>query len=133
MIDEHFVSTPSVRAAERSLPVRLDCAAAIAIALLLALLIGFSIYAQAPPSAAPVGTTAAFSASRALEHLSVIAAQPHPSGSAAQDGVRDYLISELKAAGLEPQIQHSFRFGLDQGAPVNGIQNVIARLKGTGN
>ena len=134
MIDEHFVSTPSVRAAERSLPVRLDCAAAIAIALLLALLIGFSIYAQAPPSAAPAGTSAAaFSASRALQHLSVIAAQPHPSGSAAQDGVRDYLMSELKAAGLQPQIQHSFLFGNGEGVPGNGIQNVMARLKGTGN
>jgi peptidase M28-like protein len=134
MIDEHFVSTPSVRAGERSLPVRPDCAAAIAIVLLLALLIGFSIYAQAPPSAVPAGTSAAaFSANRALQHLSVIAAQPHPSGSAAQDGVRDYLMRELTAAGVEPQIQHSFLFGPDQGAPSNGIQNVLARLKGTGN
>ena len=134
MIDEHFVSTPSVRAAERSMPVRPDCAAAIAIVMLLALLICFSIYAQAPPSAAPAGTSAAaFSASRALQHLSVIAAQPHPSGSAAQDGVRDYLMSELKAAGLEPQIQHSFLFGNGEGVPGNGIQNVMARLKGTGN
>jgi hypothetical protein len=134
MIDEHVVSTPSVRPAERSLPVRLDCAAATAIVLLLALLIGFSIYAQAPPSAGPADTSAAgFSASRALQHLSVIAAQPHPSGSAAQDGVRDYLMRELKAAGLEPQIQHSFLFRPSQGAPSTGIQNVLARLKGTGN
>ncbi|HSE16154.1 MAG TPA: M28 family peptidase [Pyrinomonadaceae bacterium] len=133
MIDQHFVSTPSVRAAERSLPVRLDCAVAIAIALLLALLIGFSIYAQAPPSAAPAGASAAsFSASRALQHLSVIAAQPHPSGSAAQDRVRDYLMRELKAAGLEPQIQHSFLYRPNHGAPNAGIQNVLARLKGTG-
>ena len=133
MIDEHFVSTPSVRAAERSSPISRDCAVAIAIVLLLSLLIGFSIYAQAPASAPPAVTSAAaFSASRALQHLSVIAAQPHPSGSAAQDEVRDYLMSELKTAGLEPQIQHAFLFGPDQGAPKTGIQNVLARLKGTG-
>lgn len=134
MIREEVVSTPSARPADRSLLIRFDSAAAIAIILLLALLIGFSIYAQTPPSAEPAGSSAAdFSASRALQHLSVIAAQPHPSGSAAQDEVRDYLLRELRAAGLQPQVQLSTLFSPSQGAPSSGIQNVLARLKGTGN
>ena len=130
MIREDVVSTPSARTADR--PFRLDCAVASVIVLLLALLIGFSIYAQSPPSAELAGSAApGFSASRALQDLSVIAAKPHPSGSAAQAEVRDYLQRELKAAGLEPQIQHSALFGPSQGAPSDGIHNVLARLKGT--
>ena len=132
MIREHIVTRPSARSADRL--IRVDCVAAIVIVLLLSLLIGFSIYAQRPPNAEPGATAASsFSASRALQHLSVIAAKPHPSGSAAHAEVRDYLVRELKAAGLEPQIQHSTRFGPTHGAPAEGIQNVLARLKGTGN
>lgn len=131
MIREEVVSRPSVLPADRL--VRSDCAAATVILLLLGLLIGFSIYAQTPPAAEPDGIAAsAFSANRALLHLSVIAAKPHPSGSAAHEEVRDYLVRELKAAGLEPQIQHSTLFSPSQGAPSDGIQNVLARLKGTG-
>lgn len=131
MIREQVVSRPSALPAERLF--RSDSAAAIVIVLLLGLLIGFSIYAQRPPAAEPDGNTAAaFSANRALQHLSVIAAKPHPSGSAAHEEVRDYLLRELKAAGLEPQVQHSTLFGPSQGAPSTGIRNVLARLKGTG-
>src|SRR5687768_15239215 len=106
MISEHVVSGPSaVRPAGRLM--RLDCAAAVAIVLLLGLLIGYSIYAQTPRIVEPSGSAAsAFSTTRALQHLSVIAAKPHPTGSAAHAEVRDYLMRELSAAGLQPQIQH---------------------------
>jgi hypothetical protein len=131
MIREEVVSRPSALPAGRL--IRSDSATATGIVLLLGLLIGFSIYAQTPPAAEPEGIAASsFSANRALQHLSVIAAKPHPSGSAAHEEVRDYLLRELKAAGLEPRIQHSNLFSQTQGAPSTGIQNVIARLKGTG-
>lgn len=130
MIREEVVSRPSALPADRL--IKSDSAAATVIVLLLGLLIGFSIYAQAPPAAEPDGIAASsFSANRAMQHLSVIAAKPHPSGSAAHEEVRDYLMRELTAAGLEPQIQHS-SFKPSQGAPSTGIQNVMARLKGTG-
>jgi len=129
MISEHVVSAPSARIAERL--IRLDCAVAAVIVLLLGLLIGYSIYAQTPRIVEPTGS-AAFSTSRALQHLSVIAAKPHPSGSAANAEVRDYLMRELSAAGLETQTQHSTLYSPSD-APKSGVENVLARLRGTGN
>ena len=132
MIQENVVVTPAAQPAVGL--TRPNSVAAIVIVLVLGLLIGLSIYAQSPPHAAPAGISpSSFSAERALRNLSVIAAKPHPSGSAEQEEVRNYLMSELKAAGLQPQIQHSILFKPSQGAPESGIQNVLARLKGTGN
>ena len=49
----------------------------------------------------PVETTPAeFSVERALEHITSIAAEPHPMGSAANARVRSYLEKELTALGL---------------------------------
>jgi hypothetical protein len=131
MISEHVVSAPTARPADRL--IRLDCAAAAAVVLLLGLVIGYSIYAQTPRIVEPTGSAAsAFSTSRALQHLSVIAAKPHPTGSAAHAEVRDYLMRELSAAGLETQIQHSTLYSPSD-APKSGVQNVLGRLRGTGN
>ncbi|MEN3330318.1 MAG: hypothetical protein V7638_5125 [Acidobacteriota bacterium] len=129
MISEQ--TAPSAQADARS--TTLKYVGPIAIVLLLALLVGLSLYAQSPPRAEPESAPASFfSAGRALRHLAVIAAKPHPTGSAEQAEVRDYLMRELSAAGLEPQIQQSTLFKSSRGAPQNGIQNVLARLKGTG-
>ncbi|HKG62310.1 MAG TPA: M20/M25/M40 family metallo-hydrolase [Pyrinomonadaceae bacterium] len=131
MISEHSVSAPSAQAEVRSATV--TYVGPIAIVLLLGLLIALSIYTQSPPRAVPEGVAAsAFSASRAMRHLAVIAAKPHPTGSAELAEVRNYLIRELSAAGLTPQIQSSTLFKSSRGAPEGGVQNVIARLKGTG-
>ena len=82
MISEQVVSSPAVQAAVRLN--RLDRLTAIAIVLVLALLIGFSIYAQAPPRAESASIPpSTFSADRATRYLSVIGAKPHPIGSAA--------------------------------------------------
>jgi len=129
MISEQTV--PSAQAEVRS--TTLKYVGPIAIVLLLAVLIGLSLYAQSPPRAEPEGASASvFSAGRALRHLAVIAAKPHPTGSAEQAEVRDYLMRELSAAGLAPQIQQSTLFKSSRGAPQSGVQNVLARLKGTG-
>src|SRR5437868_2745135 len=56
----------------------------------------------------PVPATApdtVFSAERALRHVEQIAARPHPIGSADHDRVRDYVMQQLSAAGLKPQLQ----------------------------
>src|ERR1700750_2125975 len=104
MISEQ--TAPSAQAGARS--TTLKYVGPIAIVLLLALLVGLSLYAQSPPRAEPESASASvFSAGRALRHLAVIAAKPHPTGSAEQAEVRDYLMRELSAAGLEPQIQQS--------------------------
>lgn len=68
--------------------------------------------ASAPPEV--------FSGERAMTHLPVIAREPHPEGSPAQARVRDYLVEQLSALGLETQVQRS-----------RTIENVVARLRGS--
>ena len=46
-----------------------------------------------------------FSAARALEHVEVIAREPHPMGSPANREVREYLVAELEDLSLEPVLQ----------------------------
>ena len=113
-----------------------DSIVAIATVLFLSLLTALSIYRQSPP--AVKGTDAApgeFSAARAMIDLAVIAKRPHQMGSAEHAAVRDYLVQELKADGLTPEVQTAtalnpvwkseFRAGT--------VHNVIARLPGTAN
>lgn len=61
-----------------------------------------------------------FSAERALAHLPIIAREPHPSGSAAQANVRDYLVQQLTNLGLKVETQK-----------FSGTENVLARLDGS--
>jgi hypothetical protein len=74
-----------------------------------------------PQRVTPAGAPAdQFSAERALAHLPVIAAEPHPQGSPAQARVRDYLVDQLTGMGLEVEVQQT-----------RGLENVVARLHGT--
>lgn len=76
-----------------------------------------------PPRAEPADTAATtFSADRALQDLEVVAAEPHPIGSAAQQRVRDYLTTQAVALDLPVAVQR------DEGS---GAENVIVRLPGT--
>jgi hypothetical protein len=79
--------------------------------------------ASAPPSV--------FSAERAIAHLPAIAAEPHPTGSPAQARVRDYLVQQLVALGLETQVQRTVgpAPALGSGRTVE-VENVVARLRG---
>jgi hypothetical protein len=61
-----------------------------------------------------------FSAERAMVHLPIIAAEPHPQGSPAQARVRDYLVGQLTDIGLEVEVQQT-----------RGLENVVARLHGS--
>jgi len=61
-----------------------------------------AIVATTPPGPASADATAtAFSATRAMADVRVIGRAPHPTGSAEDAQVRDYLISRLKSMGLE--------------------------------
>jgi hypothetical protein len=74
-----------------------------------------------------------FSAQRAAAHALAISSRPHPMGTEAHFEARNYIVSELSASGLTPEVQRttaltaagvgSFRAG--------AVENVIARLKGT--
>ncbi len=92
---------------------------------------------QQPPGPLPASIPAEeFSAERAFRHVEAFATEPHPVGTAAHLQARNYIMSELKALGLSPQIQETTF--VDPQSPVypgmivaGTVQNVIARLAGT--
>lgn len=84
-----------------------------------------------PPS--PVAATApdtVFSAERAMAHVKQIAQRPHPMGSADHDRVRDYIVGQLSALGLAPQIQETTAIGTRY-QEAGRVQNIIARVPGS--
>lgn len=109
-----------------------DSITAILLALFLALAATFSIREQDPPAALSATAPAdQFSAARAASHLSTIGASPHPLGSIEHKAVQDYLASQLRSAGVEPQIQETTMV-LGKGPPLvmSTVQNVLGRLPG---
>lgn len=86
-------------------------------------LIALGVLALAPlASPSPRGADApadAFSAARGFTDLQVVAAEPHPVGSAANRAVRDHLVERSIDAGLSVEVQR-----------LGGAENVIARLRG---
>jgi hypothetical protein len=95
-----------------------------------------AIWLQRPPT--PVPATAAateFSAERAMRHVEAIARSPRPIGSTNSAAARDYIIQQLRAFGLEPEIQKTTAVNSTQ-APLflaGTIENIVARRKGSGN
>ncbi|MFL5509404.1 MAG: M28 family peptidase, partial [Gemmatimonadaceae bacterium] len=84
-----------------------------------------------PPRAVP--TTApdtAFSAERAMHHVEQIAQRPHPMGTADHDRVRDYILGQLTALVLGPQIQQTTAIGTRY-REAGRVQNILVRLPGT--
>lgn len=83
-----------------------------------------------PPAPAPASAPAGeFSAARAMPRLHTIAAKPHPTGSAANAAVRDYLLRELTALGLAPEVQSALATSADSSS-AGRIENIVARLPG---
>jgi hypothetical protein len=130
-----FMREPAGRAVLR--PRRRALAALAAVAVLTAL--GYASVASLGPPAARPATAAAdrFSAARAVQHDRRIAARPHVAGSAANDGVRAYLLATLQGFGLTPLVQDTVSVqGGKLSANAGGIgiarvRNVVARLPGT--
>lgn len=92
--------------------------------------VGFSSVA-APRALSADAPSSSFSASRAMEHVEAIAAEPHPMGSLAIADVREYLSAQLREAGLEPAMQTTsgpsyFEPGVDV-----DVVNVYATIEGT--
>lgn len=105
------------------------------IVLFLLIAVAGTVWQTSPP--APVAATAPpteFSSERAMEHLKVIAAEPHPSGSEAHGKVRDYLVEQIKALGLEPEIQSTTAYRQPDVVyfdRAGHVDNVLVRIKGT--
>lgn len=102
----------------------------VVIAILALIITG--LYHASPPS--PVSDSAApalFSSARALSHLRHIAQKPHPIGTPENAAVRNYLVAELQALGLEPQIQKALAITRSHRWRSAGVvHNVLVRVPG---
>jgi hypothetical protein len=96
------------------------------------LLVGFvATYALLAPAPKPAtAPPTEFSAVRALEHSKVIAREPHPMGTPADDLVRAYIIRKLTEMGVEVQEQPSRNA---HRGTIELCTNVIGRIPGTAN
>lgn len=99
------------------------------------LLAVFSVGMLKPPK--PVPATAGlttFSAQRAFAHVQAIARTPHPIGSSANVTVRDYLVSQLSALGLNPQIFTAVGISRrNRSSAIGNVQDILGRLPGSAN
>jgi len=106
----------------------------LAPALFTVLLIVFSAllaaYMSLPPSPLPADAPdTEFSAERAFKHYDVIARVTHPAGTRANEKIRDYILAELQALGIDAEID----VGKNAGGIFGIAQNVMARIPGTAN
>lgn len=105
--------------------------AKLATALGLVLLAALSVVrVQRPPSPVPASAPdTIFSAERALRHVALIGLRPHAMGMPDHDRVRDYILAQLQAMGVQPQLQTTTAVGtLYQAA--GRVQNIIGVLPG---
>jgi hypothetical protein len=108
-------------------------------ALVVLALVGFAaVHSVEPPAAASASAPPSrFSAGRAFEQVQAIATVPHPVGSAAQDAVRDHLVTTLRGLGLSPEVQDTVSTeGGELSSSAGGVglahvRNVITVLPGT--
>ena len=103
----------------------------LAAAALVAVAAALVVRADTPPDAAPAtAPDTTFSAARAMRHVRAIAVRPHPTGSADHARVRGYILSELRALGLAPQVQETVGVGTRY-AMAGTVWNIIVRIPGT--
>jgi Peptidase family M28 len=101
----------------------------------LILLVWLALAQLLPPNVVPATATATqFSADRAMRSLEIIASQPRPMGSPGHTAARAYLIGQIEALGLQPEVQTTTVVQRWQGSTrfeVGRVQNVLVRLPGT--
>ena len=110
---------------------RVDVLSGLVTFVIFASVVFLSVYQLQPPGTVPASAPLTeFSADRAMQHLQVIAQQPHPIGSPEQRKVRAYIVQELDRLGLEPEVQKEL---VEQRSQFITVYNIVARLKGTDN
>ncbi len=113
-------------------------AAALAAFLFLAAVAYFSISLVRPPRAVPEAAPPdSFSSGRAMRHVREMARAPHPTGTAENERVRAYLLNELRALGLDAEVQTAEYVPKQRAngfpAAAGTVHNIVARVPGTGN
>jgi hypothetical protein len=109
---------------------RADGAAALAMAVVLLVSALACLALRRPPAPVPASAPPeAFSAERAMRHVTEIAKRPHPIGSEDHARVRAYLEGALVDVGLETHVQSAT--GVTAKYRVAGaVENVVGRLRG---
>lgn len=111
---------------------RLGPGGRVAAALLLAVAGWLSLSAMSPPDSLN-GASQGFRMERAQADLEAVAGEPRPLGSEAHARVRQYLLDEIRAAGLQAEVQEAV---VHSGDPpgvhrLTRVRNVIGRLEGS--
>jgi hypothetical protein len=105
--------------------------------LAIAFFVFLALYRLNPPAAVPADSPPdGFSSGRALKHLRAITRAPHPLGSAEHVVVREYILNELRATGVTPEVQETtaVRHSISRASrtfQAATVRNVVARLSGT--
>jgi len=101
------------------------------IIVILALIITGLKHATSPEPLSGSVSPSIFSSARAMSTVRQIAQKPHPTGTSENEKVRNYLVAELKALGLEPHIQSALGINKsDQIGSVGIVHNVVVRIPG---
>lgn len=125
--------TAPPRALDR--PTLAALAAAVLAAAVLAILAWSASRPAAPP--APPTQTAPPALERMMRHVSVLAAQPRPIATAANARAREYIVEQLRAIGLRPQVQSTtvqkstVRFWGGTDVTLGVVHNIVVRLPGS--
>lgn len=100
-----------------------------ALALLLLSALSIARINRPPRPVAATASDTVFSAERAMHYVEDIAVRPHSMGMPDHDRVRDYIVGQLNALNLRPQIQTTT--GVGTRYQVAGrVQNILAWLPG---
>jgi hypothetical protein len=113
---------------------RPDILLALVTILTIAVFVFISLRQIVPPNAVPSNAAlTGFSSGRAMERLKVVAQKPHPVGSQEHDNVRDYLLREISAMGLRPEVQKATTVNRQSGFPIlaGTVENIFVRLPGS--
>lgn len=90
-----------------------------------------SLFALRPPAPLPSDAPETeFSARRAIQHGYVIAAEPHPAGSPANDRVQAYIVDTMRSFGIDAQIVSTF---YAEGRRAGRANCILARIPGSAN
>ncbi len=102
---------------------------------ILAAAIFYALACISPPPSQPANAQAThFSASRAIQDLKIIALEHRPMGiSQGHAKARDYLLDEIRALGLEPQVQDTYGVRVVRPGTIlaGHVENILARVPGT--
>jgi hypothetical protein len=100
--------------------------------LLIVALAGAVVLLDRPPAPLPEDAPeGAFSAARAMAHVRRVAERPHPTGSADNARVREYLAGVLASMGHQVERQRAVAIQASRGVRAARVENLMVRVPGT--